>query len=488
MTARAVRTPRPWTWAALGLAGLVLLSLLRPSSVTGLHLPLAVAVVAVGVLVVRRLWSMHPAPTMCAAIAASVFSGEWRNVGLGGLPLDRLLLAIVALQLLLGAPGVATAPRLRIRGVHTLLALTGIYVVGSAAAAGTLGQEAGFLSLMDQFGLVPFAMFLLAPAVFAGERERGLLLATLVAIGAYLGSMAIFESLGPHSLVFPRYILRLDTALPGEARAGGPFQAVIAEGFTCYACAIAAVIALHLWRGPRARLVAGAVAVTCLFACVLTLERGVWIGVLLASLLTAIVTVRGRRLLIPLTATLALSGGVVLALSPSAAHLLSSRTGDRETVWDRQNQIAAGLRMVEARPLFGFGWGRFAHEDLDYFRQAEDRPMVGYSLASYEAVGKPLPLHETYLSIVVELGLVGALLWAATLLWGIGGSILARGPTELIVWKRGLLGVAACFLTIALFNPYQSAFPVLLLWIWAGVASGASPPRQAPTTDVQDSP
>ena len=34
------------------------------------------------------------------------------------------------------------------------------------------------------------------------------------------------------------------------------------------------------------------------------------------------------------------------------------------------------------------------------------------------------------------------------------------------------MAVAICFATISLVNPYQSAFPVLLLWVWAGVARG----------------
>jgi O-antigen ligase len=154
---------------------------------------------------------------------------------------------------------------------------------------------------------------------------------------------------------------------------------------------------------------------------------------------------------------------------------VSNRTGDQRTVWDRQNQIAAGLRMLGAKPLFGFGWARYTQDDLGYFRQSNSYPMVGYSHASYETVGQLLPLHETYLAYAVELGLVGALLWLACLLWGVGGAILAPGPADLAPWKLGLFAVAICFATISLVNPYQSAFPVLLLWVWAGIARGSTP-------------
>src|SRR5262249_19245041 len=117
MPTRAVWRPSEWTWPLLGVGALLGLRLLDPERVHGGRLLLPVLVLAAAVLAVRRLWSIHPAPTLCAAIALGVFSGQWGELGLGGLPLDRLLLAIVVLQFLLRAPGVAHAPRLRARNV-----------------------------------------------------------------------------------------------------------------------------------------------------------------------------------------------------------------------------------------------------------------------------------------------------------------------------------------------------------------------------------
>jgi len=82
------------------------------------------------------------------------------------------------------------------------------------------------------------------------------------------------------------------------------------------------------------------------------------------------------------------------------------------------------------------------------------------------------PLHDTYLSYAAELGLVGALLWLASLLWGLGEAIFSRGPADLRPWKLGLLVMTVFFLVVSFFNPYQGPFPVLLLWTWAGVALG----------------
>ena len=54
---------------------------------------------------------------------------------------------------------------------------------------------------------MPFLLYLVAPAAFATERQRTILLGTLAVVGAYLGATAFFEMIGPHSLVFPSFIL-----------------------------------------------------------------------------------------------------------------------------------------------------------------------------------------------------------------------------------------------------------------------------------------
>jgi O-antigen ligase len=472
MARRAVWNP-PWhAWVLLGLVALLALHEASPQRLEGRWLLITPLVVAAGVLAMRRLWELPPVVTMCGAVALTIFSGSWQQMGLGGLPFDRLLLVIVLLQFFLLAPGVAQIPRPQVRSVHLLMGFTLIYALASAILSGTLSTETGFLSLVDLFGLGPYLMFILAPAIFSGRRERNLLLVTLVCVGAYLGLTAIFESLGPHSLVFPRYIVRVDAELPGE-RAGGPFQSSLAEGFATFSCAVAAVLAFGQWRGERKRYFAAAVAVVCLFGAFVTLERGVWIAALVGAVVTALATRAGRRWIVPGLLAGALVIGGALAVSSELARKTSNRANDQISVWDRQNQTYAGLRMIAAKPLFGFGWERYRTDSLDYFRQTSEYPMYGYFPGDAEPGEKTLPLHDTYLAYAVELGLVGTLLWLASLLWGVGGAIFSRGPADLHPWKLGLIAVAAFFLVVAVFNPYQEPFSVMLLWVWAGVARGS---------------
>jgi O-antigen ligase len=127
----------------------------------------------------------------------------------------------------------------------------------------------------------------------------------------------------------------------------------------------------------------------------------------------------------------------------------------------------------------GFGWDRYTTYSLEYFRQPKDIPMNGYTLGErIGALNPPLPLHDTYLAFAVELGILGALLWLAALLWGIGGAVFARGGPPLRPWKLGLLAVAVFYLVVAVVDPHEQAFPVFLLWAWGGVAFGSASLRE----------
>lgn len=467
----AVWRPPRLAWPLLGVLALLLIWKLQPQKLEG-HWQLATPIlIGLGVLALRYLWEQPPAVTMCGAIALSIFSGAWGQMGLGNLPINRLLALLAILQCLLRAPGTVGMPRLQLRNVHLLMALTLLYAIGSAAAAGTLGGEKGFLGLWDTLGVMPYLLFLIAPAVFHGRRERELLLITLLGLGSYLGATAVFEILGPHALVFPRYIVTSDAITPGVLRAGGPFQSAIAEGCATYVCAVAAAIAFGLWRGQRRRWVAAAAGFASLAGCFLTLERGVWAAALLASVVVALGTRQGRRLLVPALVAAALVLGGALAVSSTLSSSTGERADDQRSVWDRETQIGAGLRMVEEKPLLGFGWNRYATDSGEYFRQPFDYPMSGYLPGTLIGTPEvPQPLHNTYLAYAVELGLLGALLWLASLLWAVGEGVFARGPTEMRPWKLGLAAVAIFVLTVILVNPHEPPFAFMILMAWAGIA------------------
>jgi O-antigen ligase len=472
-------------WFLLGVLALAAAYHHFPTRFEGAQALFSTAGLVLGLLAIRWLWRQPPAVTLSAAIALSIFSGSWGQLGLAGLPLNRLLVALAFLEVLLRSPGAANLPPIKLRGLHLLMLMAIAYAVVSAVAYSTLGDSEAIFELVDVFGIAPFVAFIVAPAVFAGESERRLLLLVLAFLGLYLGLTAIFEIIGPHSLVFPAYIAESDELRPGVLRAGGPFQSPVGNGFALFACAVASLIT---WLNTRDRglrfmvLAAGAIA---MFGSFLTLERGVWIAAAGAAVTAAMITRTGRRWLLPGAAISALVIGVALLASSALSQKTSERVAAQQSVWDRQNQTAAGLRMIHAKPLAGFGWTRYEEESLDYFRQPADYPMTGYT--PVVTIGLPaevLPLHNTYLAYGVEIGLLGLGLWM--LCWGLAVliSVATPGPSQLRPWKIGLLALAVFFLVIGLFDPHKQPFPMLLLLTWAGIAFGPGPrpalrPRQA---------
>ena len=225
-----------------------------------------------------------------------------------------------------------------------------------------------------------------------------------------------------------------------------------------FACAVAAAIAFAAWRGERRRWLAAIAGAACLFGCFATLERGVWIATVVGIVAVSLFTAQGRRWLLPglLAASVAIGGA--LAASPSLSEKASARAGYERSVWDRKNQTSAGLRMLAAKPLFGFGLGRYKTDSLEYFRQPADYPMTGR--VALDVVGDPevvQPLHNLYLDYAVELGLVGLSLWLASLLWAVGGAIFVRGPAELRPWKLGLLAISVFLLVAHRGQPQSTA-------------------------------
>ena len=441
----------------LGVASLALLPAATADLASSLYPAAMALVVAVALAVV--VWLLDPAYTLSAAIFLTPLAGNWQQLGVpGALSPDRLLFAGAIVAVLMRAPPVADRPRLRISGAHWLLALAVIYTLGSAFFAGTLFERAPLLKIVDAFGILPFLIFLVAPLAFRTPAQRRVLLGTLVALGAYLGLTVLFETLKLDALVFPKYILDPNYGIH-ITLGRGPFADAIANGLALYMCSIACAIAAASWRSRGMRAVAVAVGLLCLVGTFLCLERSVWIGAVLGTGVATLAPRGLRRYVLPVVVAVAVAIAASLALIPGLSERVSQRANQQETIWDRQNLARAGVNMVEAKPLLGFGWSRFARDGSDYFEQSPD-----YPLTAAANVG----LHNTPLLYAVELGLVGMTLWTVGVLCGVGGALATRGPPDLDPWRVGLLALATAYLVVLNAVP-PSAWPNRSLWLLAGV-------------------
>jgi O-antigen ligase len=410
------------------------------------------------------LAAIRPAWPLSAGLALSVFSGHWDTMGVP-IALDRLLLLVGILATLVHAR-VRSRDALQSRPVDWLLAVVAIYVVVSAVLAGTLDDRDARIALFDRLSLVGFVLFFVAPLAYAAPEDRRILLGFLVALGGYLGLTALLETTGPRALVLPHYITdpRIGTHID---RARGPQAEAAANGMLLLTCGVAAAIATMTWRDPRRRKLAVAVLALCGLGILLTVTRAAWLGAAAGSIVALLALPAARRLIIPGIVLTALGVALAFAAVPGLQGRAQHRVDDRKPIWDRENSNAAALRMVAAHPVLGFGWGRFATDSRDFYRQSPDRPLTFVH-----------GLHNLYLTYAVEIGLLGTLLWLITVAVVILGAVGRRGPPSLRAWKVGLLAVATCYGILAASTPLGFASPTLLLWAWAGVAWG---PRAAPS-------
>ena len=444
----------------LGVASLALVPAATADQASSLYPPAVALAAAVALAVV--VWLLDPAYTLSAAIFLTPLAGNWQQLGVpGALSPDRLLFAGAIVAVLMRAPPVADRPRLQISGAHWLLALAAIYALGSAFFAGTLFEREPLLKIVDAFGILPFLIFLVAPLVFRTPRQRRVLLGTLVALGAYLGLTVLFETLKLDALVFPKYILDDDYGIH-VARGRGPFVDAVANGLALYMCSVACAIAVASWRRRPMRALALAIGLLCLLGAFLSLERSVWIGAVLGTVVAMLATRGLRRYLPVLVVAVAVAVATALVLIPGLSESVSQRANDQGTIWDRQNLARAAVNMVEAKPLLGFGWSRFADDSSDYFEQSPDYPLTATSAG----------VHNTPLTYAVDLGLVGMTLWIVGVLFGIGSALASRGPPDLDPWRVGLLALATASLVVLNAVP-PTAWPNRALWLLAGVvASG----------------
>ncbi len=159
--------------------------------------------------------------------------------------------------------------------------------------------------------------------------------------------------------MFPKYILDPNCGIqPGRAR--GPFASAVNNGVGLYVCAVAAATRADQLEEERCALIAASVGGLCLLGTLLTWERSVWLGAVLATVAAIAFLPEGRRMFLRIVPAIAdRASRWQWSRSPALARISAQRYGDQNTIWVRQNLNRAALNMVEARPMFGFGWGEF---------------------------------------------------------------------------------------------------------------------------------
>ena len=338
-------------------------------------------------VVAAPLQALMNAPVLLFLLTLAVML--FRPPDLDVYPVDRIAFCLLVFIVLLRALALRQPLRCPFRLALPMVGLTAL----AAASALSRPFDVGTWSVLTAKFIVPFTFFWLCPLVFPKGRNLQWLERFLLAVLAYLIWTALAFLVGAHSLIFPRFILEETLGIHAE-RARGPFLQAVANGVTLN---LLGLFAIERYRGGKLSGIWSLLLLCTLpLAIVATKTRAVWVAFAVSILWLMLRSgdLRLRRA----SAALALAGGlgvlVVLGLGDTAA--LQDRLQDNSPVEFRIAAYRAGWNMFLQRPIQGWGAGQLQAELPDQIE--------GFH-------GEAFAVHNTYLEMLVEHGLLGFALY-----------------------------------------------------------------------------
>ncbi len=320
--------------------------------------------------------------------------------------------------------------------------------------------------------LIPLVLYWIARQSLLTESSVPHVQWVLAIFGVYLCITAVLEYAQMWSLVFPAYIADPKVGIH-FGRARGPMVQAARFGFYLNVC-VAATWLLLGWQQRLGRLgLVVAVALLPLYAAAtyFTYTRSVWMGAFLVAVTVAVLTLRGR------IRTLVLGGMAAAALCGVIAKWDKLVAFERETsaavtadsTYMRASFAYVSWKMFQDKPLTGFGFGQFSRENRYYLNDRDTNLQLEHIRGYIH--------HNTYLSLLVELGIPGLVLYMAVIAgwiwfaWRIGSADHQRK------WIRahGVLFLAAMgpyFLQMAFREVSYAVEENGLIFLLAGMVVG----------------
>ncbi len=350
-------------------------------------------------------------------VVGAVVGFEWLHFDVAGttMSLDRLLLLTIIAGFFVQRKLGRTAPKKLTAPEFVLLAFLAILLSSTFLHdwRRIAQDQRPILPHLLEGYLIPILLY----GVLRGSRldPRSLLhvYRLLALFGIYLAITAIFEVAGAWSLVYPRYI---SNPLIGIhfGRARGPFLQSVRLGMYLVT-ALAVTWTTLVWqsrRGKGGQLVGLGLAGLFGIAAFLTYTRSIWLAVLLGAAIVTAWTFRGgyrRSILFGMVA-------LVLVAVPLKESFLTIKREYRAQDTVESTKMRAVFAyvswlMFKDHPLAGVGFGHFPHVKESYLNDRQTSLRLG-SIQGYVH-------HNSWLSLLVELGLPGLILYSVLMgLWG----------------------------------------------------------------------
>jgi O-antigen ligase len=295
---------------------------------------------------------------------------------------------------------------------------------------------------------VPTALYVVARTAPIDQRQWRGMLVTLAALGTYLAFTAFAEIGKQWWAVFPRYIA--DPTLGTHfGRARGPALNSASLGIMLTVCFWGAwLLAPRLHRAAQLAIfgLLGAMALAVFF----TYTRSTWIGLAVGLVVIPLVQLPNQWRGI-------LAVGVVMVGAFSFAALGERVTdlGRKDTdgsaehsVYQRASFVYVSMRMFRDAPVFGHGFSRFYDKKMPYLADRSQQ-------LELESL-RNLDHHNTFLSVLVETGMVGLVLFASLLATWTRAAWKLVSTTPAGSWQQGhgllALAVLIAYASSALFH------------------------------------
>ncbi|WP_192361877.1 O-antigen ligase family protein [Mesorhizobium mediterraneum] len=216
-------------------------------------------------------------------------------------------------------------------------------------------------------------------------------------------------------------------------------------------------------EGGRFRLLAAATVLLCTVALVFSYARSA--GIALAVIMICIAVFYRQRRFFPISViTVVLLAGAAIPFVPPAywerMATLADFNTDR-TLWRRLSYNLIGVQLLATHPVFGIGPGNFPHYYIDEaYRWYPGREPV------------PRQLHNTYLEVAAETGLVGFTCFMGVLLMSLRAMIVTIGARSDSIRRcaTALAFAFPAFLVASLFMPNEDT---KYMWVLSGLGCAA---------------
>jgi len=407
------------------------------------------------------LWA--PVGALMAWLVSGPTLGSWVSFRIGPLPAltpDRAIFVILFLITAVRVM-VRSRPMPRLGLVAWCMLLFSLFALGSTFVRGGTWrtiEEGGIKSdliFLIQGYMIPFLGFVLARALIVRERHASWLLYTLIAVSTVAGAVGILEYFTGIKVFNPTRFESIH-----ENRATGSFATAVEFGMIMDAGLIAATLMLLRTRTLLGRSTLAAVIGLGLVAVVFSKTRSVWLALAVGLTVLALGERRLRRpmAMVAVFALLALLLSLPILLQTQFAQ---GRVFAIEPIYNRVALTATALDMAAEHPLLGAGFGRFTflEDKWQHISSMGDIP-------PYYAYQLSHP-HNSWLHILVLLGLVGFVLFALVI------AMVGRGAWRLRRLTTGQPGPVRdlALASLAVFAVYLvvSLFTELMFYAQAGV-------------------